>query len=653
MAEKNLRNRSIAIIENKIEHKGSNKVDMSNNPKNVVVNQEVETEGTNIPGHESSNSGCRVVNDIDSYRSTSQLQELITSAIAALRTDIVMIIERNNSEIQVECSKLRQELATATENITTKIEQENEKQTQKLYNEVKKLSNDINTLRNNTEAKFQEVARTVECISETVGERINAHVVITKEVTDKLSDEMNAKSKHLITDFNEYRAKTENSLEECRRKYHQFREQINAEQTTWQSKAGGELKEVKDNVRLIDEKITEMQTAALSNIQKVNTEIAGLREQLAARQYTVCETTSQVQPVQAINLANNGQLFSELAANIGNHQVSNYNTGNCNTIVSDKVASQPNGNNNPGPAIVNVVSDGFTNNPSINELTLPNLHDSSNQIVLHFLRDLDEYYKIKNIPEALRLPLAMRAITDPIAKSWFSTVYDELVDYEHFKRLFTKFLWNAPTQSRIRCSIYQDKFNRQEGEAMTSHYLRYANLAANLQPPMTEEDLVGALTSHYPIVVQRALISGNIKTTQDAINLLGKLDALEARDEYKNPRQNPEMHEENWRPQHNARGDRADRNRRNNMRVQYTQYADESNLDRPRYYGAPHQRDRRGRYDTVWGEQDGRRNNHRRQDASEPLNPAVQSFEPRTGDTRPGSRQQRPPNRDSGDNLNN
>ena len=170
---------------------------------------------------------------------------------------------------------------------------------------------------------------------------------------------------------------------------------------------------------------------------------------------------------------------------------------------------------------------------------------------------------------------------------------------------------------------------------MTSHYLRYASLAANLQPPMTEEDLVGALTSHYPIVIQRAIISGNINTTQDAINLLGNLDALEARDEYRSPRQNPETHEENRRPQCNVRGNRADRNRHNNMGVQYRQYADQSNFDRPRFHGAPNQNDRRGHYDTGWGEQDGRRHSHRRQDASEPLNPAVQSFEPRTGDTKP------------------
>jgi hypothetical protein len=95
--------------------------------------------------------------------------------------------------------------------------------------------------------------------------------------------------------------------------------------------------------------------------------------------------------------------------------------------------------------------------------------------------------------------------------------------------IFFKFLWNSPTQSRIRCSIYQNKFTRQDGESMTSHYFRHANLAANLQPAMSEEDLTGDLTSHYPIAIQRSLISGHVKTTPYVINLLGKPDALEER----------------------------------------------------------------------------------------------------------------------------
>ena len=144
-------------------------------------------------------------------------------------------------------------------------------------------------------------------------------------------------------------------------------------------------------------------------------------------------------------------------------------------------------------------------------------------------------------------------------------------------------------------------FTRQDGETMTSHYLKYANLTANLQPAMSEEDLVGALTSHYPIVIQRSLISGNIKTTQDAIYLLGKLDALEARDDYRNPRRNSENHDANRRPQYNKRGDRTDRNQRDGVRVQYVQYADGPNYDRRRTYASPNLNNRTGHYDSGWG----------------------------------------------------
>jgi hypothetical protein len=60
--------------------------------------------------------------------------------------------------------------------------------------------------------------------------------------------------------------------------------------------------------------------------------------------------------------------------------------------VCGNATSQPN-------AIVNVKSDVFVNNYRKNELNLPNFNDRSNEILLHFLRDLDEYYRINKLPE--------------------------------------------------------------------------------------------------------------------------------------------------------------------------------------------------------------------------------------------------------------
>ena len=65
---------------------------------------------------------------------------------------------------------------------------------------------------------------------------------------------------------------------------------------------------------------------------------------------------------------------------------------------------------------------------------------------------------------------------------------------------------------------------------MTANFLRYANLASNLQPPISEDDLrvISALTSPYPIHVQKSVKGCNLKNTQDALNYLSKMEALDS-----------------------------------------------------------------------------------------------------------------------------
>jgi hypothetical protein len=157
-----------------------------------------------------------------------------------------------------------------------------------------------------------------------------------------------------------------------------------------------------------------------------------------------------------------------------------------------------------------------------------------------------------------------------------------------------------------------------------------------------------ALTSHYPITIQRFLISGSIKTMQDAITLLGKLEALEAQDDYRNTRQDSETQDANRRPQYNPRGYRTDINRRESIRVQYVrtirgwiQLWQEASV---RFAESTRQK----RMLRLWlGEQEGRRRSRMTHDRSLSLNPEARNFEPRTENTKPNFQEQRPPNSDS------
>ena len=62
---------------------------------------------------------------------------------------------------------------------------------------------------------------------------------------------------------------------------------------------------------------------------------------------------------------------------------------------------------------------------------------------------------------------------------------------------------------------------------MSAHFLRYATMAANLTPKLSELEVIDAIGGHYPNYIQRALLSANIKTIQQALNFLNKLQIME------------------------------------------------------------------------------------------------------------------------------
>jgi len=62
---------------------------------------------------------------------------------------------------------------------------------------------------------------------------------------------------------------------------------------------------------------------------------------------------------------------------------------------------------------------------------------------------------------------------------------------------------------------------------MTEHYIPCASLAANLQPPLTEYDLVTALTTHFSPEIQCAMHAANLRSFQEALEFLGRMESLE------------------------------------------------------------------------------------------------------------------------------
>jgi len=76
----------------------------------------------------------------------------------------------------------------------------------------------------------------------------------------------------------------------------------------------------------------------------------------------------------------------------------------------------------------------------MNELALPNFHDSSKQIVLHFLHELDEYYKIKNVPEP-------ETIGDKVTKAYART-RKKAKDRREWRKTGNK-IWGTKVKEKV------------------------------------------------------------------------------------------------------------------------------------------------------------------------------------------------------------
>jgi hypothetical protein len=164
------------------------------------------------------------------------------------------------------------------------------------------------------------------------------------------------------------------------------------------------------------------------------------------------------------------------------------------------------------------------------DLTLPYFNDSAKVNAIYHLRQLDEYMKLKAVPQQLQLAIALRSITDPLGVQWVSSVVPTIHNYEQFKMAFKRNFWSASKQSIVKCSIYQDRYRKGSDLSMSQHFLRYAVLASYLEPKMPDVELIDALKFHFSIYVQNAFAASPLNYIQDALDLLKRLEVIEIRE---------------------------------------------------------------------------------------------------------------------------
>jgi hypothetical protein len=66
----------------------------------------------------------------------------------------------------------------------------------------------------------------------------------------------------------------------------------------------------------------------------------------------------------------------------------------------------------------------------LTELQLPRFSDSGRQNVVQFICQLNDYFRLKNVEESLKLPLAYQAVGDGYCRQWLATTHKDFDSYE-------------------------------------------------------------------------------------------------------------------------------------------------------------------------------------------------------------------------------
>jgi hypothetical protein len=182
---------------------------------------------------------------------------------------------------------------------------------------------------------------------------------------------------------------------------------------------------------------------------------------------------------------------------------------------------------------------------SSSELPLPLFDDNSDTNPVFHLWLLDEFIRLRGVPKAFQLAVAYTSIVGHMCKQWVETVSQNLTDYEAFKKAFLNTWWSTSRKSLVKCSLYHSKYNRNPNLTLSGHFLMYATMVSYLEPRPTDVEVIEAIRYHFPLGVQRAMLTNQLHTIKETLNLLKRVKVMEASEGFQKPHSQPQTHNHN------------------------------------------------------------------------------------------------------------
>jgi hypothetical protein len=153
-----------------------------------------------------------------------------------------------------------------------------------------------------------------------------------------------------------------------------------------------------------------------------------------------------------------------------------------------------------------VNSDNSCNRPPIansglSGTELPLFDENLDVNPMFHLKQLNEFIKLKGIPQAYQLAVARKSVVGCLPRQWLEAISDKLKNYEDFRQAFLSTWWSSSHQNLVKHSIHQAKYDRRSGLTLSGHYM-----ASHLEPRPSDTEVIEPIRYHLPLQAQRLML---------------------------------------------------------------------------------------------------------------------------------------------------
>jgi hypothetical protein len=489
------------------------------------------------------------------------LQDVVASVIASMKAgnlELVNKLQESNQELLNSVEQKINRLQESNDQMRAEIRVENEKVVKRVQLETQKLRQDFSEGLKSETSKLSRQIRQVR-------EDNERELAVVQEKFQGISSEFDARMGQQSRSHQEVTDELTSKIIEVRSEVNTISAEVNHLTEGMEMVKGDFLKRTEEFQKRQGERISQLSEAVESEksgyerrFELLHSAINNLKDKLAEGT-PVTDGAGVIEPVHTAPTAMDAGDVNKVTETGGLH--CNCNRTSCAVCVNGCVVR--------GESVVSVRHPSANNYLSYADFPLP-LFDDDSEVNPH-LDQLDEFIRLRGVPKQLQLAMAFKSVVGSVGKQWVAAVARNLRDYDQFKVAFANTYWSRSKQSLVRCNLYQGRYTPQAGLSLSSYFLKYATMASYLTPKPSEEEIVEAVRHHFPVMVQRAMIGTQLRTVGETLDLLKRVEMMEADEpcQWSNPAPRHPNPIPNGDQHNRGRNERGRPNQRDTRLVQY------------------------------------------------------------------------------------